>query len=192
MVKFSKQRWLALGILSALLLAVIFFVIVPIVATVLDNQEQTEELVFRLRRARQIVAGKDDIAAYIEQIEQAHQQNNYFSNRDTVSLASADLQRLIKTAIVEAGGELTSTQVLPVRKVQGLSRVTVKVRITGDIETLRNVLYVVESSVPLMIIDQLDIRPVRGKRNRKTRKIEPSNKLNVNFQIVGFMRSKAL
>jgi len=50
------------------------------------------------------------------------------------------------------------------------------------------VLYEIESSVPVMIIDQIDIRPVRGKRNRKTRKIEPSSKLNINFQATGFMR----
>jgi general secretion pathway protein M len=62
----------------------------------------------------------------------------------------------------------------------------------GDAEILRSVLYEIESSVPVMIVDQIDIRPVRGKRNRKTRKIEPSSKLNINFQATGFMRAESL
>jgi general secretion pathway protein M len=192
MNEISYQRWLAVGLLAFVSLLLVFLILVPVITTVLDNREQTEELLFRLQRARQIVAGKDEMTERIELIKQAHEQNNYFSNRDTVALASADLQRLIKSAVSQAGGELTSTQVLPVSNEQGLTRVMVQVRMAGDIAALRSVLYEIESSVPLMIIDQIDIRPVRGKRNRKTRKIEPSNKLNVNFRIIGFMRAKTL
>jgi len=62
---------------------------------------------------------------------------------------------------------------------------------SGDVEVLRSVLYEIESAVPVMVVDQIDIRPVRGKRNRKTRKIEPSSKLNINFQATGFMRAES-
>ena len=58
----------------------------------------------------------------------------------------------------------------------------------GDMEALRSVLYEIERSTQVLLIEQIDIRPVRGKRNRKTRKIEPSNKMNINFKIAGFMR----
>jgi general secretion pathway protein M len=61
---------------------------------------------------------------------------------------------------------------------------------TGNSEVLRAVLYQIETSTPLIIIDQIDIRPIRGKRNPKTNKIEPSNSLNVNFQAVSFMRKQ--
>ena len=61
----------------------------------------------------------------------------------------------------------------------------------GKIEHLRSILYEIEMSKPLMIVEELDIRPVRGRRNRKTRKIEPSNKMNVNFQVASFMRIKS-
>jgi general secretion pathway protein M len=43
----------------------------------------------------------------------------------------------------------------------------------------------------LIIIDQIDIRPMRGVMNTTTRQIEPSNDLNVNFQAVSFMRKQA-
>ena len=186
----SYQRWLALGLLVLVLLLVIFVVISPLVSTGLEYYEQKQELAFRLQRSINIVARKDSVAENVERIKQQYQQQNYFSTRDTEALTSADLQKFIKTAISKAGGQLTSTQVLPGRNEDGLNRVTVKVRMSGDIEALRSVLQDIESSMPVMIVDQIDIRPVRGKRNRKTRKIESSNQLNINFQIAGFMREK--
>ena len=186
----SNQRWLALGLLVLVLLLVIFVVIAPLVSTGLEYYEQKQELAFRLQRSKNIVIRKDSVVENIERIKQQYQQQNYFSTRDTEALTSADLQKFIKTAISQAGGQLTSTQVLPGRNEDGLNRVTVKVRMSGDIEALRSVLHDIESSVPILIVDQIDIRPVRGKRNRKTRKIESSNKLNINFQIAGFMREK--
>jgi general secretion pathway protein M len=190
MNEISYQRWLALGLLALVLLIVIFVAIVPLVSTGLGYHEQKQELAFRLQRSKQIVARKDDVVENIDRIKQQYQSLNYFSTRDTVALASADLQKFIKSSISQAGGQLTSTQVLPSSSESGFNRMTVKVRMSGDIEDLRSVLYEIETSVPVMIVDQIDIRPVRGKRNRKTRKIEPSNKLNVNFQVTGFMRAK--
>ncbi len=191
MNKATFQHWLALALLILMLLIVLFSAIVPLVSTGLDYHEQKKELAFRLQRVRHIVAGKDRVIENIERIKQQYQSQNYFSTRNTVALASADLQKFVKSAISQAGGQLTSTQVLAGSSENGFNRVTVKVRMSGDIDILHSVLHEIETAVPVMIVDQIDIRPVRGKRNRKTRKIEQSNKLNISFQVVGFMRAKA-
>ena len=185
------SRWLALGLLLFIFLLIIFVAIVPLVSTGLDYYQQQQELTFRLQRSKQIVARKDTVLEDIKNIKQQYQQQNYFSTQDTVALASADLQKFIKSTISSAGGQLTSTQVLPSTNEKGLKRISVKVRMSGDVEVLRSVLYEIESAVPVMVVDQIDIRPVRGKRNRKTRKIEPSSKLNINFQATGFMRAES-
>jgi len=52
------------------------------------------------------------------------------------------------------------------------------------------VLYKIETAAPLIVVNQLDIRPMRGVRSRVTRQIEPSNELNINFQAVSFMRKE--
>jgi len=186
------QRWLALGLFLFVFMLVIFVAIVPLVSTGLDYYQQTQELTFRLKRAEQIVARKQTVLEDVKNIKQQYQQLNYFSTQNTVALASADLQKFIKATISSVGGQLTSTQVLPSTSENGFKRISVKVRMSGDAEILRSVLYEIESSVPVMIVDQIDIRPVRGKRNRKTRKIEPSSKLNINFQATGFMRAESL
>jgi len=91
---------------------------------------------------------------------------------------------------VQAGGQLSSTQVLPSANKDKFNPITVSVRMTGNIEVLRSVLYKLETATPLIVIEQLDIRPMRSIRNRLTHQIEPSNGLNINFQAVSFMRSQ--
>jgi len=184
----TQQRWLALGLLGLLVFLFIFLIITPLVSMGLDNYEQKQELIFRLQKAKRIVARKNSVISNIEQLKKKYQAQNYFSTRNTEALASADLQKFIKSAIAQAGGQLTSTQVLPHIEENGFNRIVVKVRMSGEIDVLRRVLYEIETSTQVMVVDQIDIRPVRGRRNRKTRKIQPSNQMNINFQVAGFMR----
>lgn len=185
--KYPPQRWFAVGLLIAVILMVIGFLIVPLVNQALDLRDEKNELLFRLERYQRVIAKKEAVLANIEQIKQADSTQNFFSSQGTEALASADLQQFIKTAIANGGGQLTSTQVLPSKTEGEFTRIAVKVRMNGDIETLRSVLFQIESSIPLFVIDDLDIRPERGIRNRVTRKIEPSNKLNISFQASSFM-----
>lgn len=189
MAAYNKtQRWIAVGLLAAVILIFVFVVITPIVGKGMALHDTKETLVFKLRKYERILARKDAVTEGMDKIKAQHLSQGYFNTQGTGALASADMQEFIKKAIVDAGGQLTSTQALPVSNKDGFSRIMVKVRMTGNIEVLRAVLYKMETSVPLIIIDQIDIRPMRGIRNRKTRQIESSNELNVNFQAVSFMR----
>ena len=186
-----QQRWLALGLLIAVVLVIILIVIVPVVNKKMELNEAKNNLVFRLQQYERILAKKDAVIASMANIKQQHDEQGYFNSQNTDALASAEMQEFIKKTIVEAGGQLSSTQALPVSNKGKFSRITVRVRMTGNSEVLRAVLYKIETSTPLIIIDQIDIRPMRGKRNRTSRQIESSNELNVNFQAVSFMRKPA-
>jgi general secretion pathway protein M len=184
------QRWGAVGLLLVVILIVVFTLLLPLLNAGMEYHDTKNDLVFRLQRYKKIAARKDLVLNDFKQIKQTYQQQQYFSTHGTVALVSANLQKIIKTAITEAGAQLTSTQVLPSKNENELNQVVIKVRMAGNIEQLRSIIYLLETSTPLVILDQIDIRPVRGKRNRKTRKIEASNKLNINFQAISFMRAK--
>ncbi|OYV19249.1 MAG: general secretion pathway protein M [Methylococcaceae bacterium NSP1-1] len=185
-----SQRWLAVGLLIAVVLVIILVVIVPVVNKEMELHDAKNNLVFRLQQYERILAKKDAVIASMDTIKQQHEEQGYFNSQNTDALASAEMQEFIKKAIVDAGGQLSSTQALPVSNKGKFSRITVRVRMTGNSEVLRAVLYKIETATPLIIIDQIDIRPMRGKRNRTTRQIESSNELNVNFQAVSFMRKQ--
>jgi general secretion pathway protein M len=186
----QAQRWLAVGLLAFVLLLVSLIIIVPIISKGLELHETKDNLAFTLKKYEQILAGKDTVVGNIEAMKRQHEKQGYFNNQGTSSLASAQMQEFIKQAIVQAGGQLSSTQVLPPANKDKFSRITVSVRMTGNIEVLRAVLYKLETATPLIVIEQLDIRPMRSIRNRITRQIEPSNELNINFQAIGFMRAQ--
>jgi general secretion pathway protein M len=184
------ERWLAVGLLAVLVLILIVAVFVPAVGKWMELREEKDQLAIKLRQYERILAGKDAVVKNMSAVKEAIQEQNYFNSQTTEALASAEVQEVIKKAIVDAGGKLSSTQALPVKSKDKFSLLTVSVRMTGNSEVLRSVLYRLETSTPLIIIDQLDIRPMRGVRNRRTRQIEQTNDLNINFQAVSFMRKK--
>lgn len=184
------QRWLAVALLVVVVLIIGLIVVVPLVNKGLEYNDTKNSLLFKLQQYERILANKDSVLASMENIKQQHDQQGYFNSQGTDALASAEMQEFIKKAIVEAGGQLSSTQSIPVSTKGDFTRITVRVRMTGNSEVLRTVLYKIETSTPLIVIDQIDIRPVRGIRNRTTRQIEPSNELNVNFQAATFMRKQ--
>ncbi len=184
------ERWLAVALLIIVVLIIGLIVVVPLINKGLEFNETKNSLVFKLQQYERILANKNSVLASMENIKQQHDQQGYFNSQGTDALASAEMQEFIKKAIVEAGGQLSSTQSIPVSTKGDFTRITVRVRMTGNSEVLRTVLYKIETSTPLIVIDQIDIRPVRGVRNRTTRQIEPSNELNVNFQAATFMRKQ--
>lgn len=185
------QRWAAVGLLLLVVAIAVFAVLMPLIGTGLQYYEEKNDLLFRLQRQQHIASREASVAENLQAIKQQFDEQGYFSTSDTEALASAELQNLVKTAVTDAGGQLTSTQGLPGKLEGDFFRVAVKVRMTANMETLSSVLHSIETSIPLLIIDQLDVSPVRGVRNRTTNKIDPSSQLNVSFQVVSFMRGKA-
>ena len=187
----SYQRWAAVGLLLLVIAVVIFAVLVPLISTGLAYHEEKNDLLFRLQRQQTIAGREQQVATELESVKQQFQQQAYFTNSSTEALASAELQNIVKTAVSDAGGQLTSTQGLPGKMDDGFFRIAVKVRMTATMEALVSILHNIETAVPVLVVDQLDINPVRGIRNRKTRKIEPSEQMNISFEVVSFMRSPA-
>jgi len=192
----AQQRWLAVGLLVFVSLIIGLLIIAPIINKGLALHETKNNLVFKLRQYERILANKDAVSNWKSKIAQQSEEQGYFNGQETEALASAEMQEFIKQTIVNAGGQLNSTQSIPSSDspqdddAVKFTRIIIRVSMTGNSQTLRSVLYNIEISKPLMIIDQIDIRPVRGRRNRKTGRIDPSNDLTVNFQAVSFMRKK--
>jgi general secretion pathway protein M len=190
----KQQRWLAVGLLLIVSLIVGSLILVPVISKGMVLHEAKNNLVFRAQQYERILAKKDAVIASREHIKQQSETQVYFNKQETEALASAEMQEWIKKTIVEAGGQPSSTQSIPsadngANSTAKFNRIIVRISMTGSSETLRTVLYKIETTTdPLMIIDQIDIRPVRGRRNRVTGQIDASNELAINFQAVSFMR----
>ena len=96
----QMQRWLAVGVLIALVLIVSMVVIVPLVSKGLELHDTKNDLVFRLQQYERILSTKDAVSAGIAKIKLVHDQQGYFNSQKTDALASAETQEFIKKASV--------------------------------------------------------------------------------------------
>jgi len=188
----QMQRWLAVGLLVLVTVTFAGLVLTPLLGKGMELSEEKDALEFKLQQYERILATKDSVTAALESLTQQHDQQGYFNSQETDSLASAEMQEFIKKTIVDAGGQLSSTQVVPASANNKLDfdSIDVRVRMTATSEQLRTILYQIETSTPFIVIDQIDIRPLRGNRNAVTRQLDAGNLLSVNFQAVSFMRKK--
>ena len=186
----TQQRWLALGLLFGIIISIAALVIVPWLNSLNEINADIDEQAFRIKRYQRVIASREEVLIDVEQGRKEINALGYFNTQESSSLATAELQNSIKTMAVNAGGELSSSQVLPNKEQDGLVRITVKVKLTGDMEMLRSLLYEIEVKKPLLIIDNITVMPAPKKRNRKTRKTEETGNIVVTLEVSSYMRKQ--
>lgn len=177
-----------MSLLLGVLVLLYFGVAAPLLSISREYRESREELLFRLERLQRTAAGKGVLLQKLERLKAEGQSDTRFLSKNTAALASAELQTQIKQAVGDAGGELTSTQVIPERSEEKFSRIAVKVRMNGSTDVLRQVLHTFESAKPYLFIENLNIRPIRMPRNPAAKNPAIPDKLSVDFDVVGYMQ----
>lgn len=202
----ATRRFAAVGLLFVAI--ALFWAVV--VAPLLDARTQALATIARLepviehgRRA----AG--DVAALRKQLQRLKQQHLTASGLLTGTnepIAAAQLQDSLKRAIDGVGGTLASTQVLPARDDGGrFRRITIRARLSVDLPALQRLTYELESSVPYLFLDNVDIarrsadhlvqppgspvRPARQAGNEATSRAAGGDPpLDVSFDLYGYVR----
>ncbi|MGY6215502.1 type II secretion system protein GspM [Methylolobus aquaticus] len=183
----SRERLLAVGLLLFAILLIYMLVFSPLLALRKEYSESVDELEFRLERYRKIAAERPLWSRRVEEIKQHGRVSEQYIAKETPALASADLQTLIKEIVTTSGGELISTQVVPEQQEEQLTRIAVRIRMNGSTRVLRDVLHAVETSQPILWVDNLNLRPIRMPM-RPGSKVAP-DRLSIDFEVVGYMRA---
>lgn len=179
-----RQRQLAIGILVvavALFLAVTAGPIWMVNASRQDALNQAQE---RLQRYRQIVARDADLLPQYEALLQAQKASGNHLRSDTVAVAGAELQRLVKTITTTNGAQIVSTQILPPGDEQGLVRVTLKVRLRGTLPSILRSLYDIETNSVFMFVGRLGMADNLVGRRRSDIQLRP---MDADFDLVAYM-----
>lgn len=188
-IEFNSSKLGAVALLILLLVLMYFAVISPLLGLGKEYRETVADLRFRLQHLQKVADGKGPLTQRLDSIKALAQKNEAFLPTSTAALASADLQSRIKQAVSEAGGELSSTQVIPERNEENAVRVGVKIRMTGSTQVLRQVLHTFESGKPYLFIENLNIRPIRMPRNPRDKNPAVEDRLSVDFDVVGYMQA---
>ncbi|WP_019570501.1 type II secretion system protein GspM [Thioalkalivibrio sp. ALE11] len=185
-----ERRFVAVGLLLALVMIVVFALVGPYLARYphyLDAIATAEHQRERLERS---AAQLPRLRTEVEALREQHEALGHVLEAETPALAAAEVQQLLSDVVTGHGGELQSTQVRPVREEEGFRRVTVSVRLSVDSEQLAGILSELEYRTPLMFVDDLNLR-LESRRVRRGMESEESGRVNAQFDLHAYMGAGA-
>ncbi len=182
------QRLLALGLLLLPFLLFYLIALNPYLNLLAEKREKIADLTFQLRRLQRTAAQEHRWKMLLESLKESQERNQHYLPGTTPALASAELQEQLRDIVRQAGGEITSTQVLATKDEESFKQIAIRIRFYASTPSLRDIVHGIESNQPLLLIESLNIRPSRvRRRSRKSRNIIQIDKLNVDMLVVGYM-----
>ena len=187
------SRFVALALLAFVLLAVFQLVVAPMLAAYQEVARTIELSQGLLYRYRALSASRPQLAARLESVEKAAIGAVAYIPESSDSLAGAALQDHVRNIVERAGGELHSSQILPVESVNlefSVRRVALKLMLLVEVGGLQNLIYDLETAQPFVLIRELTV--ISGPEARHRSDPGPKPMLEVRLQVYGFMRAPAL
>ena len=182
------RRFLALALLLAVVYLPYALVVAPILAAYAGTRAEIDEYRDLIQRYRTIAADRGDLEEELATAQRNVFPSQYYLLGENPALVAASLQNQIKTFVENTGGKLLSTQILPSQVEQGSTRVTVRVRMTGSIESVYKALYAIESNRPALFIETVDLnaRQVRIRGQQDTEQSE----LTAGYDVYGYLQPR--
>ncbi|MDX1554778.1 MAG: type II secretion system protein GspM, partial [Xanthomonadales bacterium] len=154
----------------------------------LDYSEEISGLQDQLGRFTRVAALKDVYDQRLRDLQANRSDANLFlEERDFNEAAAAMSERLGQAVSARAANDCTIVSRQPVRpRVQErYEKVTVNVRMRCGIDDLNSILHWLESSVPLIIVEEMTIVKPRVRRSRNNS--ADTGQLDIRFNMSGYL-----
>ncbi len=176
---------LMLTLITALVLILMIFT--PWWSKLVYYAEQQQILAERLVTYNKMLRQKPQLEERLSVATARLNSSDLYFRSATAELAGAELQRRISSLVDSTDAKLISTQNLGVSKEAGPRKIAVRVRLSGDMDDLSKILYELESQPPVTIIQNLSMRSKRVSM-RRNRQNKTQNIIDINFDLIGFLR----
>lgn len=183
--------------LTAILLLVIAVILVYLlgfhwfVGEHVAYAEEVSDLREQLARFEAAAAQREPLQAQLAAVRQSRSDANLFLGQDDFNEAAAALsERLGRMVEAQADPncQIVSRQPVRPRIQERFERVTVNVRMRCRVEYLLDILYRLESEVPLVMIEDLNIIRPRARRRVGGRIVDVTEELDIRFNMLGYVR----
>jgi general secretion pathway protein M len=181
----GQRRLLALALLVLTLGAVFSFTVLPVLLANQHYQDTIAGMEDRLQQLQRATATGDTLQPQYEQLKRWQTTDAQYLESTSPALAAAELQRLIKRIVVAKNAQVMSTQILTTRQEEGFDRVSLKVRIRGELENIVQAFYVIETADPFVFLDNISVRASTGRRVRGH--TAPRQTLDIDMEMIGYM-----
>ncbi len=153
----------AVALLLVALAATYAVVVLPLLREFRRNDDAIAEAAEMLARFQSATVTQAGIEAQLDELRQRQARQGYVLVGSTDALAAAELQDRIKVVVRESGGVVRSVQALPPEDEGSFRRIAVRLQMTTTTESLFNIVYSLETMLPLLFVDNVDVqsRPVK-------------------------------
>ncbi|HEV8680320.1 MAG TPA: type II secretion system protein GspM [Stellaceae bacterium] len=180
------SRAAALLLLAAVLAVAYVWIVEPIAAAYANTEAAIADTRDLVERYDRLAAARASLEAQLAAIEQKPDTAAYYLSGATDALAAASLQARVTALVEGSGATLLSIQTLTSTEDRGLRRVAIRLQMTAEIAPLVRVLHGLESGIPLLFVDNLELQ------SQAAPAIEPdaaetSAPLIVGFDLYGYL-----
>jgi general secretion pathway protein M len=179
----GQRRLLAVGILGVALATLFSISVWPILLANQHYEETISSLESRLRKLERAAAIGETLESKYETLKRLQNADAQELRSTSPAVAAAELQRLVKRVAEARNAEVLSAQNLTAQQEAGFDRISLKVRMRGELEGMVQAFYDLETGEPFVFLDNVSIRSSRGRRvGGGVRQI-----LDVDMEVIGYM-----
>ena len=140
----------------------------------------------RLERYRRVAAQAPELRRALDVMKEKDGRKFYLKNT-APNLASAELADLVRSAIENNGGRITTSQNPGPRDEGAFRQMTVNVQFFATTPALAKILNALDTQMPYLIVDNLSIRPLNAFRGFKPAPgQEPENNVQLDVSALAY------
>jgi general secretion pathway protein M len=183
--------------MTALLLLAIALILVYLLVFhwfVLRHGEYAEEigdLRTQLNRFQTVASQREELQLRLGQVRNSQNDAGLFleypSFDEAAAAMSGDIGDLVRTQADESC-QIVSRQPVRPRVQERFQKVTVNVRMRCDAEDFLDILYGMETGMPLMLVDDLNVIRPRTRRRTQGQETAAQGALDIRFNVSGYLK----
>ena len=180
----KQSRALALALLALAVLLGVTLLLAPFLLLHRHYDSAIEALQDRIDVYRRTAAQTPELKKALDALR-AKDGRRFFLHNTAPNLASAELQDLVRAAIENNNGRITTIQTAQVRDDGRFKQVGINVQMFATTPNLQKILYALETQAPYTIVENITVRPLNAFRGFKP---PPGNEpeLSVLLDVSGF------
>jgi hypothetical protein len=182
----ASQRYLAVALLALAVVVVLVILLGPVVYLHRRYNAAIEDLSDRLTRYERVAAQAPELRQALEVVKNKDGRRFYLKNT-APNLANAELADLVRTAIENNGGRITTSQNPGSRDEGNFRQITVNVQFFASTPALAKILYALDQQVPYLTVDNMSVRPLNAFRGFKPAPgQEPENNVQLDVSALAY------
>ena len=182
----GQQRAAALALFVAGVVAILAVLLGPVLLLHRHYDAAIADTTNRIDVMHRVAAQAPELRRTLDAMRERDGRRFYLKNT-APNLANAELSDLVRAAIENNGGRITTSQNPGARDEGSFRQLTVNVQFFASTPALAKILYALDTQVPYLVVDNMSVRPLNAFRGFKPAAgQEPENNVQLDVSALAY------